>query len=154
MNGKDRPVLERRRDGGAGHGRSPKARASGIPHDARVFRLALLGGLPAILATAVLLVVYDAGAKIGWTVSVVVVCCWLFTALALRERVLRPLQTASNLVAALREGDFSVRGRAARLADPLGELMFELNQLSDLLREQRLGRPGGGAPPARGGGGG
>jgi nitrogen fixation/metabolism regulation signal transduction histidine kinase len=129
--------VRERRNGGAGAARKPKA--GGVPHDARVFRLALLGGLPAILATVGLLIAFDAGAKVGWTVSVVVICCWFFAALALRERVLRPLQTASNLVAALREGDFSVRGRAARLADPLGELMFELNQLSDLLREQRLG---------------
>jgi len=105
-----------------------------VPHDARIFRLALLGGLPAVIATLVLLFTSEAGAKIGWTVAVVVGCFWLFTALALRERVLRPLQTASNLVAALREGDFSVRGRAARLGDPLGELMLELNQLSDVLR--------------------
>ena len=53
--------------------------------------------------------------------------------------MLRPLQTASNLVAALREDDFSVRGRGARLGDPLGELMLELNELSATLREQRLG---------------
>ena len=121
---KGRPVRKRRRD---------------VPHDARIFRLALLGGLPAIIATLVLLFTSEAAAKIGWTVAVVVACFWLFAALTLRERVLRPLQTASNLVAALREGDFSVRGRAARLGDPLGELMLELNQLSDVLREQRLG---------------
>src|SRR5207302_9125999 len=68
-----------------------------------------------------------------------VVAVWLGASLALRERVLRPLQTASNLVSALREGDFSVRGRGARLGDPLGELMLELNELAGTLREQRLG---------------
>jgi two-component system, NtrC family, nitrogen regulation sensor histidine kinase NtrY len=116
-----------------------RAAASDVPHDARVFRLALFGGLPAVGATIALLVASDAAAKVVWTVSALVVSVWLFTALALRERVLRPLQTASNLVAALREGDFSVRGRGARPGDPLGELMLELNQLSDTLREQRLG---------------
>jgi nitrate/nitrite-specific signal transduction histidine kinase len=34
--------------------------------------------------------------------------------LAVRERVVRPLQTLSNLLAALREGDFSIRARGAR----------------------------------------
>jgi two-component system, NtrC family, nitrogen regulation sensor histidine kinase NtrY len=56
-----------------------------------------------------------------------------------RERVFSPLQTLSNLLAALREGDFSVRGRAPRPDDALGEVMREVNTLSGTLREQRLG---------------
>src|SRR5712671_723254 len=109
------------------------------PHDVRIFLLSLFAGLPAVVATLGLLAAGDYSAKVTWTVGAVVVVVWLLVSAALRERVLRPLQTASNLVAALREGDFSVRGRGARLGDPLGELMLELNQLSDVLREQRLG---------------
>ena len=109
------------------------------PHDVRIFLLSLLAGLPAVLATLGLLVAGDYSAKITWTVGTVVVVVWLVVSAAVRERVLRPLQTASNLVAALREGDLSVRGRGARLGDPLGELMLELNELSATLREQRLG---------------
>jgi two-component system nitrogen regulation sensor histidine kinase NtrY len=109
------------------------------PHDVRIFLLSLLAGLPAVLATLGLLAAGDYSAKIAWTVGTVVVIVWLLVSAAVRERVLRPLQTASNLVAALREGDFSVRGRGARLGDPLGELMLELNDLSTTLREQRLG---------------
>jgi len=109
------------------------------PHDVRIFLLSLLAGLPAVLATLGLLVAGDYSAKITWTLGTVVVVVWLVVCAAVRERVLRPLQTASNLVAALREDDFSVRGRGARLGDPLGELMLELNELSATLREQRLG---------------
>ena len=109
------------------------------PHDVRIFLLSLLAGLPAVLATLGLLVAGDYSAKITWTLGTVVVLVWLVVSAAVRERVLRPLQTASNLVAALREDDFSVRGRGARLGDPLGELMLELNELSATLREQRLG---------------
>jgi len=109
------------------------------PHDVRIFLLSLLAGLPAVLATLGLLAAGDYSAKVTWTVGAVVVLVWLAVSAAVRERVLRPLQTASNLVAALREGDFSVRGRGARLGDPLGELMLELNELSATLREQRLG---------------
>ena len=109
------------------------------PHDVRIFLLSLLAGLPAVLATLGLLVAGDYSAKITWTLGTVVVVVWLVVSAAVRERVLRPLQTASNLVAALREDDFSVRGRGARLGDPLGELMLELNELSATLREQRLG---------------
>src|SRR5207237_10816564 len=43
------------------------------------------------------------------------------------------------LVAARREDDCSVRGRGARPDDPLGELLLEINQLSDTLHAQRTG---------------
>ena len=120
------------------------------PHDVRIFLLSLLAGLPAVLATLGLLVAGDYSAKITWTLGTVVVLVWLVVSAAVRERVLRPLQTASNLVAALREDDFSVRGRGARLGDPLGELMLELNELSATLREQRLGSLEAGALLQRG----
>jgi two-component system, NtrC family, nitrogen regulation sensor histidine kinase NtrY len=110
-----------------------------LPHDVRVFLLSLLAGFPAVLAALLLLLAGDYTPKVTWTVGALVVAVWLGVSAAVRERVLRPLQTASNLVAALREGDFSVRGRGARLGDPLGELMLELNELSGTLREQRLG---------------
>jgi nitrogen fixation/metabolism regulation signal transduction histidine kinase len=58
---------------------------------------------------------------------------------ALWERVVRPLQTVSNLLAAMREDDFSIRARGARGNDPLGEVLLEVNALADTLRRQRLG---------------
>ena len=60
---------------------------------------------------------------------IVTVC--LGFAFALRERVVLPLQTLSNLLAALGEGDFSIRARGARGGDPLGEVMIEVNALVD-----------------------
>ena len=68
-----------------------------------------------------------------------IVGAWLGFALAVRERVVFPLQTLSNLLGALREGDFSVRGRSYRDDDALGEVMREVNTLGSTLREQRLG---------------
>jgi nitrogen fixation/metabolism regulation signal transduction histidine kinase len=59
--------------------------------------------------------------------------------MAVRERVVFPLQTLANLLGALREGDFSVRGRSPRPDDALGEVMREVNTLGSTLREQRLG---------------
>lgn len=116
-----------------------KRRKRQASHDQQVFGLALFAGLPAVLATILLLWKGDFSPKLQWTIGSIVICVWLGAALALRERVVRPLQTASNLIAALREGDFSVRGRGAREGDAYGELMLELNQLGDTLREQRLG---------------
>jgi two-component system nitrogen regulation sensor histidine kinase NtrY len=49
------------------------------------------------------------------------------------------LKTLSNLVSALREGDYSVRGRDADRDDPVGEVAWEVNALGDQLRSGRLG---------------
>src|ERR1035438_5260939 len=62
-------------------------------------------------------------------VGLVVLACWLGFAAAVRLRVVRPLQTMSNLLLALREGDFSFRARGARRRDPLGDVLAEINGL-------------------------
>ena len=81
----------------------------------------------------------DFPARTQWTLTVIIVAAWMGFALAVRERVVFPLQTLSNLLGALREGDFSVRGRSPRPDDALGEVMREVNTLGSTLREQRLG---------------
>jgi PAS domain S-box-containing protein len=67
-----------------------------------------------------------------------VVLLWVGFAAAARERVVRSLQTIANLLSALREGDYSIRGRAAG-GGALGEAMRELNALAAIFRDQRLG---------------
>jgi nitrogen fixation/metabolism regulation signal transduction histidine kinase len=62
----------------------------------------------------------------------------LLIAAALIETMVRPLQTLSNVVASLREGDYSFRARGANARDPLGELAAEVNALADLLQKQRV----------------
>jgi len=110
-----------------------------LAHDLHVFLLSLAAGAPGVVATLLLLFIYVDDAKIRWTVGALVFLVWLLTSVTLRERVLRPLQTSANLLAALREEDFSVRGRGARTGDPLGELLLEVNQLADTLHAQRVG---------------
>jgi PAS domain S-box-containing protein len=77
--------------------------------------------------------------KVQWTFGILVIGCWLITALVLRERVVRPLQTLSNMLAALREGDYSIRARGADREDALGLAFLESNLLGETLRTQRLG---------------
>src|ERR687886_27015 len=110
-----------------------------LTFERRVFVLALLAGIPGTLATMVLLWTGDHSAKVEWTFGTLVVGWWLALALTLRERIVRPLQTISNMLAALREGDYSIRARGARHDDALGEVMAEVNDLGETLREQRLG---------------
>jgi two-component system, NtrC family, nitrogen regulation sensor histidine kinase NtrY len=109
-----------------------------IDHDQYVQRLALAGGLPAVVVSLLLLWTGDYSLKVQWTLSLLVVLAWWLFAIALRERVVRPLQTLANLIAALREGDYSIRARGGRLDDALGQAMFEVNALRDPLRDQRL----------------
>lgn len=108
-------------------------------HERRVAQLALLGGLPAVVISLYILWFGDYTPKVQWTLTVFIFCFYFGAVLALKERVVLPLQTLSNLLAALREGDYSIRARGAGYDDPLGEVMLEVNALGETLREQRLG---------------
>jgi nitrogen fixation/metabolism regulation signal transduction histidine kinase len=104
-----------------------------------VFVRALLAGLPAVVVALVLLWAGDISPKTRWTVAVLAVGWWLAVSGTIGERVVRPLQTISNLLAALREGDYSIRARGAKTDEALGLAYFEVNALADVLRGQRLG---------------
>jgi nitrogen fixation/metabolism regulation signal transduction histidine kinase len=62
----------------------------------------------------------------------------VLVAAALVDSLIRPLQTLSNVVSSLREGDYSFRARGAGSQDALGELAVEINALADLLQKQRV----------------
>ena len=107
--------------------------------EGNVLRLALLGGLPAVLVTVALLARGEFSGQLKWTIGVAVVGAWLVAAIVLRNRVVRPLQTLSNLLGALRAGDYSIRARGADRDDALGLAFLEANVLGETLRSQRLG---------------
>jgi two-component system, NtrC family, nitrogen regulation sensor histidine kinase NtrY len=110
-----------------------------LTHDARVMLLSLSAGLPAVLVAMILLWSGEHSGKVQWTLGVFILICWIGCSLALRDRVVRPLQTISNLLAAVREGDFSIRARGSGRADTLGNVMAEINLLGATLQAQRLG---------------
>ena len=107
-------------------------------HESRVLTGALGCGLPALLVSSWLLWTGDYPLRTQLTFTLIPVGTWLIGALLLRERVARPLQTISNLLAALREGDYSIRARGANPDDALGLALLEVNALSETLRGQRL----------------
>src|SRR6185437_3014942 len=88
--------------------------------------------LPGILLAAILL--YREQFSSG---SAILIACCLLLYLVLIETLVRPLQTLSNVVASMREGDYSFRARGAASRDALGELAAEVNALADLLQKQR-----------------
>ena len=109
-----------------------------LTHDRRILLMAFAAGLPAIVTALLLLWTGDYTPKVQWTLSVLLLGVFFGFVLALRDRVVYPLQTISNLLAALREDDFSIRARVDA-SDALGEVMLEVNALSETLRSQRLG---------------
>lgn len=110
-----------------------------IPHDYRIVVLALLAALPGIAISLAFIWMGSYPAGLRWTVTVLLLGGWAGFTYALRARVIRPLQTLSNMLAALREGDFSIRVRGAGSRGALALLHTEANALEEVLREQRLG---------------
>ena len=110
-----------------------------LTHDRRVLLMSLLAGLPGSGIAFILLWLGDFTSKVQWTLTLFILGLWWGVSVALRDRVVYPLQTLSNLLAALREEDFSIRARGQRKDDPLGEVLIEMNSLAETLREQRLG---------------
>ena len=110
-----------------------------LSHERRVLLLAFFIGLPGSATALVLLWTGAFSLKLQWTLTVLVVLLWAGSAVVLREWVVRPLQTLSNLLGALREGDFSIRARNAQPDDALGLALLEVNTLGSTLRAQRLG---------------
>ncbi|HEX8694645.1 MAG TPA: ATP-binding protein [Longimicrobium sp.] len=118
---------------------TPRRRRQPPRHEQQVLRLCFLTGLPGTLLGMLLLWTGDFAARTQWTLTLFVVSAWLGFTFALREKVIRPLQTLSNLLGALREGDFSLRARGSGHDDALGLAMLEANALGEILREQRVG---------------
>ncbi len=109
-----------------------------LRHDRRILLYAALAALPAVAVALLILWLGDFAPRTRWTLTAVIVLSWIAFASSLWERLVRPLQTVSNLLAAMREGDFSIRARGARAGDPLGEVLFEVNALTETLQHQRL----------------
>jgi PAS domain S-box-containing protein len=108
-------------------------------YESQVTRLALLTGLPGVVVALYLLWTNGASPRLFWTVAVVLGGTWAVATVMLRDKVVRPLQTLSNMLAALREGDYSIRARGAERDDALGLAFLESNLLGETLRAQRLG---------------
>ncbi len=118
--------------------RGPKSR-SRLTHEGRLSWLTMAAALPAVIVALCLLWFGDHSAKVQWTLTLLIASFGLGFLMSAREHVVRPLQTMTNLLAALREGDYSIRARGAKADDALGEALMEINALGETLRLQRLG---------------
>lgn len=106
-------------------------------HEQRIFLWSLAAGAPAVVAA--LYFIWSGPLSTGFAavLSVGAAAVWWSCAAAIRERVISPLRTLSNLLEAMREGDYSIRGPQEEGA--LGEVMEQVNAMGATLRTQRLG---------------
>ena len=119
--------------------RPDTSRRGRLGFEQRVLLLGFLTGLPGTAVGMVLLWTSDLPSSVRWSITGLVLFFWAAFVLHLRERVVRPIQTLSNMMSALLEGDYSLRTRDARPEDALGLAFREVNALGQTLREQRLG---------------
>src|SRR5216110_3910374 len=117
---------------------APKSRYR-LSHEGKLTRLTLSAAAPAMVVALALLWFGDYGAKVQWTLTILIIASFLGFISKACEHIVHPLRTMSNLLAALREGDYSIRARGAREDNALGEVLLEINSLGETLRLQRLG---------------
>jgi two-component system, NtrC family, nitrogen regulation sensor histidine kinase NtrY len=108
-------------------------------HEGRILLLALAAGLPGVVTSMLILWYGDYQPKVQWTLTVLIMGAWWGFSVTVRERVASPLRTLANLLEAMREGDYSIRGRAGDSEDALGDVMAQVNEMGATLRAQRLG---------------
>lgn len=116
--------------------RKPKKRVR-LLYTRRVNLYSALAALPGALTSGILIWLQPWSVEAKLTLFLFGLFAWWLLAMALQEHVTRPLQTLANVVAALREEDYSFRARNAVPEDALGELSLEVNALADLLADQR-----------------
>src|SRR5688500_6435579 len=108
-------------------------------YEQRVILTGVLAITPVILALVWFLMLEPRERNTRIAVDALVVVSLLIFIAATHAQLVYPLRTLSNLISALREEDYSIRARGARRDDSMGEVMTELNLLTDTLRERRLG---------------
>lgn len=104
----------------------------------KIYTLVLAASLPSYVVAIVLLwqIDYSAYAKFFFTTLLSLSVFGI--ALLVRQQLKYQFQTLSNLVEAIRGGDFTLRGKARNEDDALAELTGQINLLSSSLSEQRI----------------
>jgi two-component system, NtrC family, nitrogen regulation sensor histidine kinase NtrY len=117
---------------------APKSRYR-LSHEGKLTWFTFGAAAPAAIVALALLWFGNYSAKVQWTLTILICFSFLIFISSAREHIVHPLQTMSNLLAALREGDYSIRARGANAENALGEVLLEINSLGETLRLQRLG---------------
>lgn len=117
----------------------PTLRARGLHRslERNVLLLALGGGLPAAIALAYVTWSLQYSFEVRWTLATIVAGAWIGCAVIAFQMVTRALFLQANLLGALREGDYSIRGTGTQPGSAADLVMQEINALGDTLQRQR-----------------
>jgi two-component system nitrogen regulation sensor histidine kinase NtrY len=118
--------------------RKPPRKRVRLLYERRISLFSLFVALPGMLLSGIFIWIEPWSLEAKCALTIVEVFVWWLLAMGLQEQTTRPLQTLANVIAALREEDYSFRARGAATDDALGELSLEVNALADLLAEQRI----------------
>jgi two-component system, NtrC family, nitrogen regulation sensor histidine kinase NtrY len=133
---RDMSLSERRE--GTGWQRRPRApKKVHWSLEQAVVGLSLLGGLPAAVALAWIVWGQHYSFEVRWTLAAVILVAWVGCALAAYQMVTRVLYLAADLLGALHEGDYSIRGTGAKPGSAADLVMKEINSLGNTLQRQR-----------------
>jgi nitrogen fixation/metabolism regulation signal transduction histidine kinase len=99
--------------------------------------LAFVAGLPAAIGLLYLTWGETYTFEVRWTITSIVLVVWLGAAAFVYQMVTRALYLQANLLGALREGDYSIRGAGGRPGSAADLVMHEINALGDTLQRQR-----------------
>ncbi len=99
--------------------------------------LVVIGGAPGVIVALALAWMYVDAVELKWTLSALVVLTWVIAASVAGQIVMRSLQLITNLLGALREGDYSIRGLSAPTGTSMHGVMREVNDLGTTLQRQR-----------------
>lgn len=105
--------------------------------EVRLAALLLALAFPALILAAVALYLWHASVLIWVCVLLVLILLLAWLGSAVFQHIVRPLQTLSNVVAALRENEYSFRAREIGQGDALGDLAAQINELAGDLRVRR-----------------
>ncbi|HEU4413272.1 MAG TPA: ATP-binding protein [Candidatus Angelobacter sp.] len=106
--------------------------------DTRILLMTLMISLPGAIVAEIFLWVGNHSIELKWTVTLFIALAWMIGSSMLHSQVIRPMQTLSNMVAAIREEDFSFRLRGGGREDSLADLIYEINALAMRLQEQKI----------------
>jgi two-component system, NtrC family, nitrogen regulation sensor histidine kinase NtrY len=118
--------------------RKPPRKRVRLLYERRINLFSLLVALPGMIISGILIWLQSWSVESKCVSIVAELFVWWLLAMVLQEQTTRPLQTLANVIAALREEDYSFRARGAATDDVLGELSLEVNALADLLSDQRI----------------
>ncbi len=105
--------------------------------EVRLVALLLLLAVPTLILASFALYMWHASLLIWICFLSALLILLAFLSSAVFRHIVRPLQTLSNVVAALRENEYSFRAREIGQGDALGDLATQINELAGDLRIRR-----------------